>query len=245
MQHLLPWILASLSLALALGAAGLFMARKRARLARALPSNWALTARPVFNSSERRLYRLLREALPQHTVLAKLPLVRFCQPTDPKTVRYWFGLLGNSHVSFAICSHNGRVLAVVDVEGDKQPSSRATTVKQSVLKACGIRYLACTAQRPPTVPELQQLVPAPAATGRGAAATLDANATRRERKTLWQDSGFMQDSFFGMDGRGDRAGGPVAPSRPAQPGLSMRELPPDPDDVGGVVIDTPVSPLRH
>lgn len=245
MQHLLPWILASLSVALALGAAALFLARKKERAARVLPTVWALTARPAFNSNERRLYRLLREALPQQVVLAKLPLVRFCQPTDPKAVRYWFGLLGNSHVSFAICSNNGRVLGVVDIEGDRPASRRASTIKQAVMTACGIRYLSCTAERMPTVPELQQLVPSAGTVAMGLSAALDANAGRRERKPLWQDSGFMQDSFFGMDGRGGGTSRNSIGFSHSHAGYSMRDLPPGPDEIGGVVIDTPVSPLRH
>jgi hypothetical protein len=235
--------MASLSIALALAAVVLFTIRKKARDARILPTSWALTARPVFNSHERRLHLLLREALPQQLILAKLPLVRFCQPTDPQQVRYWFGLLGNSHVSFAICSSNGRVLAAVDIEGERQPSRRLVTIKQSALDAVGIRYLRCTAGRMPSVPELQQLLPStPRSAVSGAVG--DAGSHRRERKTLWQDSGFMKDSFYGMDGRsefGSLDGRPV-PTRPDRP---LRDLPPGPDDVGGVVIDTPVSPLRH
>ncbi len=244
MQHLLPWILASISIALALGAVGLFMIRKKARDARSLPATWALTARPVFNSNERRLHLLLREALPQQVILAKLPLVRFCQPTDPQQVRYWFGLLGNSHVSFAICSNNGRVLAAVDIEGERQPSRRLITIKQSALDAVGIRYLRCTAGRMPSVPELQQLLPKPTPATTSLGTAEDASANRRARKTLWQDSGFMKDSFYGMDGRGEvssRGGRPPL----ARPDVPMRDLPPGPDDIGGVVIDTPVSPLRH
>ena len=62
---------------------------------------------------ERAVHRQLREALPHHIVLSKLPLVRFCQPADPKSVRYWFDLLGANHVTFAVCSANGRVLGMM------------------------------------------------------------------------------------------------------------------------------------
>ena len=86
MQQLLPWILASLSCALMLGAALLSLMHRRRAKPRPLPTEWTLTARPVFSSDERRIYRQLREALPHHIVLSKLPLVRFCQPTDPGSV---------------------------------------------------------------------------------------------------------------------------------------------------------------
>jgi len=114
MQHTLPWILASLSLVLLLTAGGLWLARNRPPKSRPLPTEWTLTARPVFSSDERRVYRHLREALPHHIVLSKLPLVRFSQPTDPNEVRFWYELLGSINVTFAVCSANGRVLAAID-----------------------------------------------------------------------------------------------------------------------------------
>ena len=84
MQQTLPWILASLSLVLLVAAAALWLLHQRRPRVRPLPSEWTLTARPVFSSDERRVYRQLREALPHHIVLSKLPLVRFSQPTDPE-----------------------------------------------------------------------------------------------------------------------------------------------------------------
>ena len=179
-----------------------------------LPTEWTLTARPVFSTDERRVYRQLREALPHHIVLSKLPLVRFSQPTDPEQVRYWYELLGAIHVTFAICSANGRVLAAIDLDTDRGNSRRVQQIKQSVLAACRVRYLRCPVDHLPSVPELQLLVPQSTAAARGpqAATSLDAAreaapptaaARRRERSALWQDSGFFQDSFFGADARSD------------------------------------------
>jgi hypothetical protein len=242
MPHYIPWILASGSLLLLLAAAVSWLLRQRRGAAQDLPAAWELSARPVFSHAERRLYRLLREALPQQVILAKLPLVRFCQPNDPKSVRYWFNLLGTSHVSFAICSNNGRVLAAIDLLGDQLPSRRAATIKQSVLAACRINHLSCTGDRMPSVAELLLLVPSPNAAAAKVPTVPDATAAQRSRKALWLDSGYMQDSFFGIDGRADF--GASAGFRSSKPG-SLREIPPLPDDIGGVVIDTPVSPLRH
>ncbi|MGZ8260476.1 MAG: DUF2726 domain-containing protein [Caldimonas sp.] len=176
----------------------------------------------MFSTDERRVYKLLREALPHHIVLSKLPLVRFSQPSNPDEVRYWYDLLGAINVTFAVCSANGRVLAAIDLDTDRGNSRRILQIKQSVLGACRIRYLRCPVDNLPTAAELQLLVPSStAATARGPqpgivpprdiddvrdslASTV---ATRRaQRSALWQDSTSFQDSFFAPDSRHDSLG---------------------------------------
>ena len=195
---------------------------RRRRRPRPLPTEWSLSARPVFSSDERRVYKLLREALPHHIVLSKLPLVRFSQPTNPDEVRYWYDLLGAINVTFAVCSANGRVLAAIDLDTDRGNSRRILQIKQSVLGACRIRYLRCPVDNLPTAAELQLLVPSStAATARGPQPGIvpprdldDARdslastvATRRaQRSALWQDSTAFSDSFFAPDNRQDTLG---------------------------------------
>jgi len=218
MQQALPWIIA-LAVLVLLGLVGaLWWARSRTPKPAPLPTEWTLTARPVFSTDERRVYRQLREALPHHIVLSKLPLVRFSQPTDPQQVRYWYELLGAIHVTFAICSANGRVLAAIDLDTDRS-SRRVLQIKQSVLGACRVRYLRCPVDHLPSIPELQLLVPHSTAAARGPqpapridsardSLTSAAAPRRHERSALWQDSGFFQDSFFGAESRSD--GGPAS-----------------------------------
>jgi hypothetical protein len=215
MLELLPWLLASLSAILLIAASVLHWRRGRQQQPQALPTEWALSARPVFNTDERRVYRQLREALPHHIVLSKLPLVRFCQPNDPQETRYWYQLLVSINVTFAICSANGRVLAAIDLDADRAGSSRRTVqIKQAVLGACRVRYLRCPADHLPSIPELQLLVPQASSQTRGphAAPTMHqardslssaVASRRRERNALWQDSSFFHDSFFGADTRSD------------------------------------------
>ena len=216
MQQTVPWILASLSIALCIGAWVLSGYSRQQKARPALPTEWGLRSRPVFSADERRAYRLLREALPHHVVLSKLPLVRFCQPDDPDEVGYWYDLLGSAHLSFAVCSTNGRVLAAIDLVSDRSVSRRSMQIKQSVLGACRVRYLRCLPDHLPSIAELQLLVPhsggasrgAQPASGIGAARdTLHATVSRgRERRTLWQDSGSLHDSFFGVDDSRDDFG---------------------------------------
>ena len=256
----LPWIVALVAVALLAVVLAMWAFKRQPKKAVSLPTDWALTARPVFSTDERRVYRLLREALPHHIVLSKLPLVRFCQPTDPSEVRYWFDLLGTSHVTFAVCSANGRVLAAIDLDTDRGNSRRLMQIKQSVLSACRVRYLRCPVDQLPSVAELQLLVPTSGSPARGpqpapAPATNLHNARdnlsntvasrRAERTALWQDSTVFQDSFFAPDSRDGFSSSEFAPSRSGsrRDGVTDSQLDSlsgsDDGDIGGVVVDNP------
>ena len=252
MHTQISWILASISLVLLAGAGILWLVYGRSPKVGALPTEWTLTSRPVFSTEERRVYRQLREALPHHILLSKLPLVRFCQPTDPQEVRYWYQLLGSIHVAFAICSTNGRVLVAIDVEGGRTPSRRSQMIKQSVLAACRVRYLRCSMDHLPSIPELQLLVPHSGTTASGPqpAPTVGRRgghtpgSRRRGSTTLWQDSGFMQDSFFGDGAR--ELGPPNSGFGSLRSTISPHdEFSSVPDNLGGVVVDSLHGPLRH
>lgn len=250
MQHTLPWILGASAVVLLVAAAALRWIVRRRTGPVPLPTEWTLSPRPVFSTDERRVYRQLREALPHHVILSKLPLVRFCQPADPSEVRYWYELLGQVHVTFAICSPNGRVLAAIDLEHpDRSASRRVQQIKQSVLTACRVRYLRCPPDHLPTIPELQLLVPqslgptrgphpAPAmAPGRDGLGGMASGSRRRERATLWQDSGFFQDSFFGAEAR-------PAGDLPLTDWGALRGPGRAPGESGGPLADNP-PPARH
>jgi len=207
-------------------AAALWRARRRpAKAVPALPAEWAVVPRPVFNTDERRLRRQLQEAFPQHVVVPKLQLIRFCQADDPREMRYWYDLLSPLYVSFAVCSDNGRVLAAIDIEAhpgrDKTKSERRSAqIKQAVLEACRVRYARSPAGQLPTLAELQALLPESAAPLASAAAQAvrDARhqlaqtvATRRRERARGEpalETNDFQDSFFSIDRRFD----PTTPS---------------------------------
>ena len=235
MPYAIYWIAALAVCVLGLTISLVWALRRPAYANKGLPAEWSLTARPVFTSDERRVFRLLREALPHHVVLSKLPLVRFCQPTETKEVRYWFDLLGSSHVTFAVCSPNGRVLAAIDLEGERGVTPRGLQIKQAVLQACRVRYLRCAADQLPSIAELQLLVPQGSNT-RGPLPAPAASASLPRRRShggddefgsdwgqfsqplpLWQDSGvFGSGSGNGSEGHAERAPRMPAPYR-AQP----------------------------
>ncbi|MEO7246461.1 MAG: DUF2726 domain-containing protein [Rubrivivax sp.] len=233
----LPWIIVIVSVTLLVAAGLLWALRRRRPEPAALPTEWSLLPRPVFTGDEKRVYRQLRDALPHHVVLSKLPLVRFCQPTDPERVRYWYELLGSTHVGFAICSAAGRVLAAIDLDTGRPQSRRVQEIKKQVLAACGVRYMNCPIDHLPSIPELQLLVPQSSTSSRGplsaSAAPRPAARTgpgvgatrRRDSRALWQDSGFFQDSFFGTESPGETAAGGPSDFGSFLRGVSVREGP--------------------
>jgi len=253
MEPLLPWIVALALLVVALiGVVAWRISRDRKPRVTPLPTEWSLAPRPVFSTDERRIYRQLREALPHHIVLSKLPLVRFCQPNDPQEVRFWYDLLGSIHVTFAICSANGRVLAAIDLDTDRGNSRRVLQIKQSVLGACRVRYLRCPVDHLPSVAELQLLVPQSAASSRGPQpapsrprsredVARESSPRRRDRNALWQDSSFFQDSFFAPDNRVDTSlTGEFPASRQDGGAAAQSSTFGDnvPDDLSGVVVES-------
>ena len=266
MQTTVPWIIALASGFALLALAVLWALRRPTQSNKPLPTEWSVTARPVFSADERRVYRLLKEALPHHVILSKLPLVRFCQPTEAKEVRYWFDLLGAIHVTFAICSPNGRVLAAVDLDSERSVSGRNLQIKQSVLGACRVRYLRCPIDNLPSAAELQLLVPFSNTSARGPQPaptpgpssqppnrpSINSKTPRRSsRGNLWQDSSVFSDSFFAPDSRFDAASGTEGArsrfgagfqnSRSFAEPLGAESQYPDeaPNDIVGVVVDSP------
>ncbi len=232
MPPLETWSIALLGLALLLGLVLVALRLRRRSSTPDLPTDWALTARPVFSTEEKRLYRQLRDALPHHVVLSKLPLVRFCQPTHGDQVRYWYRLLGTAHVTFAICSTSGRVLAAIDLESERGASPRAQQIKQSVLDACRVRYLRCGHDELPSTADIQALLPLPVLTAKMASVPLPVTQTRerlastvksrrQERANLWQDSTFADSRYSSLLP-------PMDPSEEARDGTDARPPAPPP-----------------
>nr|WP_297354294.1 DUF2726 domain-containing protein [uncultured Caldimonas sp.] len=254
MQTLL--LIAALISAAALGAGVVlwFTTRKRSV---PLPRDWNLMLRPVFTADERRMHRQLREAFPHYVVLAKLPLTRFTQPTEPARVAYWHELISSLHVTFALCTPNGRVITAIDVEGRHNSSRRALTIKTGVLKTCRVQYLRFYADELPSLAEVQLAVEghasAIATSAPAEAPTRFAHAKqtlattvkkrREQRAAGWQDSAYP-DSFFAPDSRFDgliESGfTPLAPTPATAPTPPVPTLGPE-SEVAAVVIDTSAS----
>ena len=207
-----------------LGSAWRQHAIKAAR--RQWPARWNLSARPLFNVHERALYRELRLALPNHVVMAKISLLRFCQSAETGDAKAWYDRLQALHVSLAVCTPNGVVISAIDIEhAPGKALRRSQKLKEAVLEACRVRYVRCLPGQWPQAHLLASWALGPA----GSAASEHAQHSpdplhdagdqlarklkqrRAERAARWAESSFAQDSFFAMDSRFDGATTSPAP----------------------------------
>ncbi len=236
---LMPFIAPLLTLLVGAGVAHLWHTRKK-RVVKTWPAAFNLSARTLFTTEERLMFRELKAALPNHVVLAKINLLRFCQANRDGEARLWFDRLHPLTVSFAVCTPNGTVVSAIDLEmPNRVRSDRGQRLKEAVLDACRIRYLRCQAGHRPEIATLAQWalganhrqpagVQSPLVQARAELAqklTLRrSERAERARESSFQDSGFG-DSFFALDSRFDLAANsapaPLADSPKAQAAVSQ------------------------
>jgi hypothetical protein len=225
--------LAIAALALGLGfAAGRAWHEGWRQWLRRWPADFKLNARPVFTTDERLLYRELKAALPNHVILAKINLLRFCHSASDSDARAWFDRLQAINVSFAICTINGTVISVIDIESPlKKTSPRIQRLKEAVLETCRVRYVRSLPGHWPK-PALMaawalggSLEPEAGQAGSTVPHDMDTSPLtlarqelaqkihrrRAERESRFGDSSFAGDSFFASDSRFSQAAnsGPI------------------------------------
>ncbi len=134
---------------------GAFMLSKRKK---ALPSDWPLAPRPLFSGQEEQVFMFLRNAFPEHLVLAKVPLARFMRLKKGEDPNVWFPLINPLHVTFIVCTQKGFVIGALDLPNEANMSASANTLKQRALQVCGIKYMSLTGAALPTAFMLRSMM---------------------------------------------------------------------------------------
>jgi Protein of unknown function (DUF2726) len=216
-------VVVALGLGVVLGA--FWQSQKLRHVRRNWPRQWNLTARPLFTAHERALYRDLRTALPNHVVLSKVGLLRFCQSASQRDAKEWYERLQALNVTFAVCSPQGVVVSVVDMAPhEERKGSRTQKIKEATLLACRVRYVRCLPGQWPQSGLIAAWVLGQESVAHSQALTHPDHADslydaghelarklkqrRAERAARWAESSFSQDSFFATDSRFDATDGP-------------------------------------
>lgn len=83
--------------------------------------DWVPTATRVLTTSEREAWHVLRKALPDHMVLAQVPVARFIKVPTNNPYSEWLRRVGSLCADLVVCDAQSQVIAVVEV---RQPMSR-------------------------------------------------------------------------------------------------------------------------
>ncbi len=84
-------------------------------------TDWEPLSTRVLTTAEREAYHVLRKALPDHMVLAQVPVARFIKVPTRNSYSEWLRRVGSLCADLVVCDMNSQVVAVVEV---RQPLSR-------------------------------------------------------------------------------------------------------------------------
>lgn len=83
--------------------------------------DWEPLSTRVLTTAERDAYQVLRKALPEHMVLAQVPVARFIKVPTRNSYSEWLRRVGSLCADLVVCDASSQVVAVVEV---RQPLSR-------------------------------------------------------------------------------------------------------------------------
>jgi Protein of unknown function (DUF2726) len=87
-------------------------------------TGWPPTATRVLSTPERMTFVTLARALPDHVVLAQVPLSRFLDVPKRNSYADWLRRIGYQCADFVVCDVTSKVIGVVELQS-AQPSERA------------------------------------------------------------------------------------------------------------------------
>ncbi|SFC25711.1 hypothetical protein SAMN05216344_11293 [Polaromonas sp. OV174] len=174
--------------------------RRTARMRRRIPKHWPLRQRLVASNEERKVWRWLSLAFPDHSVMVKMPVTRFTLPITKDLGLHWFELLSVLYCTFTITTTaDGRVIGCVDVAGQRRLPSKNRILKETLLNQCGIAYIVMDAADLPSLDDMRReflgdmaFVPQDRENERNQAAIISASTSLREsltRQRKTRDSG--------------------------------------------------------
>jgi hypothetical protein len=78
-------------------------------------ASWEPSATRVLTTPEREAYQILRKALPEHMLLAQVPLARFLKVPTRNSYSEWMRRVGALCADLVVCDANAQVVAVIEI----------------------------------------------------------------------------------------------------------------------------------
>lgn len=105
-------------------------------------TSWEPTATRVLTATEREAHQILLRALPEHLILAQVPLARFIKVPTRNSYVEWMRRVGSLSADLVVCDAHTQVVAVVEIRQpmgrEKERSQRRHQRMDRVLEAAGV-----------------------------------------------------------------------------------------------------------
>jgi hypothetical protein len=104
---------------------------------------WPPEVARVLTIDERQAYELLRRAMPNHLVLAQVPLARFIRVPLKRSYTEWVQRVGTLSADLLLCDAGSRVIAVIDIRAasESERTRRRHERMARVLRQAGVHVL--------------------------------------------------------------------------------------------------------
>jgi Protein of unknown function (DUF2726) len=112
------------------------------------------TMRPL-TPDELRVLKLLRKALPECLLMPQVALARFLSVHQNRSYNQWFGSVGRRCVDFLLCSEQGDVLGVIQLQSSKAKALSEGTIRK--LKALEMAHIPVWQMAKDDLPDVQAL----------------------------------------------------------------------------------------
>jgi hypothetical protein len=123
---------------------------------------WPPHATRVLTTPERLAHNILVRALPDHMILAQVPLARFLRVPTRNSYAEWLRRLGSLCADLVVCDHASQVLGVVEIQVPADKSSERARKRLNrmarVLKAASVPLHVWTENALPSVEAAREMI---------------------------------------------------------------------------------------
>ena len=121
---------------------------------------WEPQATRLMTSTERLAYITLLRALPDHMILAQVPLSRFLRVPTRYSYAEWMARVGQLCADFVVCDTSSKVMAVVEVRPAAQSDRGRKRFERMgrVLQAAGVQLHVWSEQSLPSVTAVREML---------------------------------------------------------------------------------------
>ena len=148
--------------------------------------DWEPGSTRLLTHAEREAYHLLRKALPDHMILAQVPVARFIKVPTRNSYAEWLRRVGSLCVDLVVCDMASHVLAVIEI---RQPSAQETdrtrrrhTRMDKVLRASHIPVHVWLEESLPDLMTVRESILGPEAAQADAASSMPSAESSRARR---------------------------------------------------------------